>query len=130
MTSSIKPIRTDADHRSALEEITRLWGAKPDTADGDRLEVLAVRVERYEKDHFPIDPPTAIAAIEFRLEQMGLDQSALEPMIGSKELVRQVMAGERQLTLEMIRRLHDELDISADVLIQPSRPDDATETSA
>jgi HTH-type transcriptional regulator / antitoxin HigA len=61
---------------------------------------------------------------------MGLDQSALEPMIGSKELVREVMAGKRQLTLEMIRRLHDELDISADVLIQPSTPDDATETSA
>lgn len=130
MTSSIKPIRTKADHQSALDEIRRLWGAKPDTVDGDRLEVLAILVERYEKDHFPIDPPTAIAAIEFRLEQMGLDQSVLEPIIGSSGRVREVMAGKRQLTLEVIRRLHDELDISADVLIQPSRPDDATETSA
>jgi HTH-type transcriptional regulator / antitoxin HigA len=130
MTSPIRPIRTDADHQSALNEIKRLWGAKLGTDEGDRFEILAILVENYEKEHFPIGPPTAIAAIEFRIEQMGLDQSALEPMIGSKELVREVMAGKRQLTLEMIRRLHDELDISADVLIQPSTPDDATETSA
>jgi len=130
MTRPVKPIRTDADLDAALREINRLWGSKPDTADGDRLEVLAILVERYEKDHFPIDAPTAIDAIAFRLEQMGLDQSALEPIIGPSGHVREVMAGKRQLTLEMIRRLHDELDISADVLIQPSRPDDATETFA
>lgn len=130
MTSSIKPIRTEAHHQSALKEIRRLWGAERGTDEGDHFEILAILVERYEKEHFPIDSPTAIAAIEFRIEQMGLDQSALEPMIGSKELVREAMAGKRQLTLEMIRRLHDELDISADVLIQPSTPDDATETFA
>jgi len=130
MTRPIKPIRTDADLDAALREINRLWGAKPDTADGNRLEVLAILVERYEKEHFPIDAPTAIDAIAFRLEQMGLSESVLEPIIGSSTLVHEIMAGKRQLTLEMIRRLHDELNISADVLIRPSRPDDATETSA
>ena len=121
MISPIKPIRTEADHRSALKEIERLWGAQPNTPDGDRLEVLAILVERYEKDRFPIDPPTAIEAIEFRIEQMGLDQSALEPMIGSKKLVREVMAGKRQLTLAMILRSRERLNIPADILIRSQR---------
>lgn len=130
MTRAIRPIRTEADYEAALREINRLWGAKPDTPEGDRLEVLGVLVECYEKEHFPIDAPTAIEAIAFRIEQMGLGESVLEPIIGSRTLVHGIMTGRRQLTLEMIRRLHDELDISADVLIRPSRPDDANETSA
>jgi HTH-type transcriptional regulator/antitoxin HigA len=121
MRSPIKPIRTEADHRLALKEIERLWGAKPGTPDGDRLEVLAILVERYEKDQFPIDAPTAIAAIEFRIEQLGLDESALKPMIGSSAHVREVMTGKRQLTLAMIRRLREQLDIPVDILIRPQR---------
>ena len=119
MTSTIKPIRTDADLESALREIDRLWDSKPDTSEGDRLEVLSILVEHYEQEHFPIDAPTAIEAISFRIEQMGLDQNALEPMLGSSAAVREIMAGERSLTLAMIRRLHEELDIPADILIQP-----------
>ncbi len=130
MTLPIKPIRTETDHEAALLEINRLWNSKPGTPESDRLEVLAVLVERYEKKHFPIDAPTAIEAIAFRVEQMGLGESVLEPSIGSSTSVREIMTGKRQLTLAMIRRLHDDLDISADVLIRPSRPDDANETSA
>lgn len=115
MTTKIKPIRTDADHRKALKEINRLWGSKPRTADGDRFEILAILVEAYEREHFPIAPPDPIEAIEFRLEQMGLDRKALEPAIGTRARVSEILSRKRGLTLNMIRRLSETLDIPVDV---------------
>ena len=117
----IKPIRSHADHERALLEIQRLWGAKEGTAEGDRLDVLVTLVDAYENEHFPMDPPDPIEAIRFRLEQQGLDTSALVGVIGGRSRVYEVMNGKRSLSLEMIRRLHERFGIPAEVLIRPVR---------
>jgi len=118
----IKPIRNDADHERALLEIQRLWGAKEGTSKGDRLDVLVTLVDAYESQHFPIDPPDPIEAIRFRLEQQGLDPSALVGVIGGRSRVYEVMQRKRALSLQMIRRLHERFGIPAEVLIRPVRP--------
>ena len=116
----IKPIRKESDHEAALREIARLWGAPQYTPKGDRLDVLVALVEAYERAHFPVDPPDAIGAIRFRLEQAGLPVSALMGVIGSRTRVYEVLRGDRPLTLEMIRRVHAKLGIPAEVLIRPA----------
>jgi HTH-type transcriptional regulator / antitoxin HigA len=116
----IRPIRNDADHAAAVDEIAELWGAAEGTADSDRLDVLATLVDAYEAKRWPIEAPTPIAAIEFRLEQQGLTRKDLEPFIGSRARVSEIMNGKRPLTLPMIQRLSDGLGIPADVLIQPA----------
>ena len=87
----IKPIKTDADHTSALREIERLWGTDERTSEGDRLEVLTTLVEAYEQAHFPMDAPDPIEAIKFRLEQQGADQKALIGVIGNRTRVYEVL---------------------------------------
>jgi HTH-type transcriptional regulator / antitoxin HigA len=120
--NALKPIRTEAQHRAALKEIERLWDAPPRSAEHDRLEVLATLVEDYEERHHPIYPPDPVEAIRFRIEQLGLDRKALEPAIGSRARVSEVLSRRRRLTLEMIRRLRDQLGIPADVLVgEPAR---------
>jgi HTH-type transcriptional regulator / antitoxin HigA len=118
----IKPIRTKADHERALREIERLWGAKPKTEAGDRLDVLTTLVDAYEQKAFPIDPPNPIDAIRFRLEQQGLTTQALVGVIGGRSRVHEVMNGKRALSLEMIRRLNARFGIPAEVLIRSMRP--------
>jgi HTH-type transcriptional regulator/antitoxin HigA len=115
----IKPIKTEADHAAALREIERLWGADEGTAEGDRLEVLTTLVEAYEQTHFPIDGPDPIEAIKFRLEQQGADQKALIGVIGNRTRVYEVLRRDRALSLSMIRRLNQTLNIPAEVLIRP-----------
>ena len=117
----IKPIKTETDHAAALREIERLWGADEGTAEGDRLEVLATLVEAYEQAHFPIDAPDPIEAIKFRLEQQGTDKKALIGVIGSRTRVHEVLRRDRALSLGMIRRLNQTLNIPAEVLIRPVR---------
>ena len=73
MATELKPIRTKADYKNALAEVERLWGAKSGTAKGDRLDVLATLIDAYEAKHYPMDPPDPIEAIEFRMEQQGLE---------------------------------------------------------
>jgi len=107
-----------------MAEIERLWGAKIGTPEGDRLDVLATLVDAYETKHYPMDPPDPIEAIRFRMEQQGLTRKELESMIGMRGRVSEVLNGKRSLTIEMIRRLHDGLGISADILIRPSRSED------
>lgn len=113
----IRPIRTARQHRAALEEIERLWDAAPRTPEHDRLEVLATLVEDYEEKHQPVYPPDPVEAIRFRMEQLGLDRKALEPAIGSRARVSEVLSRKRRLTLDMIQRLRRQLGIPADVLI-------------
>ena len=125
MTGDVKPIRTDADHAAALAEIERLWGAESGTPAGDRLDVLATLIDAYEAARFPMDPPDPIDAILFRLEQQGLSRKDLEPMIGSRARVAEVLNRKRSLSIEMIRRLHAGLGISAAVLIRPTRDEAA-----
>lgn len=125
MAIELKPIRTETDYDEALAEIGRLWGAKSGTPDGDRLDVLATLIEAYEARIHPIDPPDPIEAILFRMEQQGLTRRDLEPLIGTRARVAEVLNRKRGLSIEMIRRLNEELGISADVLIRPSREDKA-----
>jgi HTH-type transcriptional regulator / antitoxin HigA len=113
----IRPIRTEADHDLAVARIAELIGAKPNTAEGEELDILATLVEAYEAQHYAIDAPDPIAAIQFRMEQQGLTRKDLEPLIGSRARVSEVMTRRRSLTLAMIRRVRKELGISADVLI-------------
>ncbi len=115
----IKPIKTEADHEAALAEIERLMDLDPemDTPEGDRLDVVATLVEAYEAKHFLIDAPDPIAAIEFCMEQRGLTRRDLEPMIGGRGRVSEVLSGKRALSLSMIRKLHKGLGIPAEVLL-------------
>jgi len=117
----IKPIKTDADHTAALREIERIWGAPEGTAEGDRLEVMTTLVEAYEQTHFPIDAPDPIEAIKFRLEQQGVDKKALIGVIGNRTRVYEVLRRDRPLSLAMIRRLNQSLNIPAEILIRPIR---------
>ena len=117
----IKPIKNDKDHAAALREIERLWGATVSSPEGDRLDVLVTLAEAYECTHFPIDVPDPIEAIKFRLEQQGADTKALVGVIGNRTRVYEVLRRDRPLSLQMIRRLHEQLHIPAEVLIRPSR---------
>jgi HTH-type transcriptional regulator/antitoxin HigA len=115
----IRPIKTKADHRAALKAIERLMGARPGTSDGDRLDVLTVLVERYEEQADAIEPPDPIEALRYHMESRGLTRRDLEPFIGSRARVAEVLNRRRALTIDMIRRLHEGLGLSADVLIRP-----------
>ncbi len=115
---NIKPIRTKADHQKALKEIESLMSAKANTREGDRLEVLATLVEAYERVHFPMELPDAVDAIKFRMEQAGLTVEDLEPVIGRRNRVYEVLSGRRPLTLRMIEGLHRKFGIPADSLLR------------
>jgi HTH-type transcriptional regulator/antitoxin HigA len=118
----IQPIRNESDYDNAVATIERLWGAKPDTPDGDRLDVLMVLVEAYEAKHHPIDPPDPVEAIKFRMEQMNLTRKDLEPLIGPRGRVTEVINRRRPLSLTMIRKLHECLHIPLESLIRKSAP--------
>jgi HTH-type transcriptional regulator / antitoxin HigA len=119
----IKPIRTESDHREALAEISALIDAdpSPDSAEGERLDVLATLVQAFEGQHVRIDPPDPVEAIKFRLEQGGVSIKDLEPIIGKSNRVYEILNRKRPLTLNMIRRLHRELGIPAEVLLGEGR---------
>jgi HTH-type transcriptional regulator/antitoxin HigA len=115
----IKPIKTEADYQGALAEIERLFDAAPGTPDGDALDVWTTLVEQYEDLHEAIPLPDPIEALLSHMESRGLSRRDLEPYLGSRARVAEVLNRKRPLSIEMIRRLHKGLGISADVLIQP-----------
>ncbi|MDE1991967.1 MAG: helix-turn-helix domain-containing protein [Rhizobiaceae bacterium] len=119
--NELKPIRNDEDYENALLILKELWGAKDGTPESDRLEILVTLIDAYEAAHYPIDLPDPIDAILFRMEQQGLTRKDLEPILGSRGRVAEVLNRKRSLSIEMIRRLHERLGIPADILIQPSR---------
>ncbi len=114
---NIKPIKTDADHRSALARVEAIFDAAPGTAKGDEAEVLATLIGLYEEKNFAIDLPSPIDAIRFRMEQEDMKAKDLVPYIGSASKVSEVLSGRRRLSLAMIRNL-TRLGISAEVLLQ------------
>jgi HTH-type transcriptional regulator/antitoxin HigA len=118
--SEIHPIRSEADYEATLSEVERLWGARSGTPEGDRLDVLATLIDAYENEHHPIDPPDPIEAIKFRMEQQGLTRKDLEGILGSRTRIAEVLNNRRGLSINMIRRLHEKLGISAEVLIRSS----------
>jgi HTH-type transcriptional regulator / antitoxin HigA len=120
MRRELKPIRSEADYDKALAEVEQLWDAKCGTRDGDRLDILVTLIEAYEDKHYPMDPPDPIEAIKFRMEQQGLSRKDLEPMIGTRTRVAEVLNRKRNLSIGMIRKLHAKLGIPAEVLIRPT----------
>ena len=114
---NIKPIRSKKDLARALARIEALWDAAPGTSRGDELDVLTTLVDAYERQAYPIDPPDPIEAIKFRMEQAGMDRSDLEPFIGSRARVSEVLSRKRALSISMIRKLHKALGIPPTVLI-------------
>lgn len=119
--TEIRPIRTKRDYETALKDVERLWGAKSGTPEGDRLDILATLIDVYETQHLPMDPPAPVEAIKFRMEQQGLTRRDLEEIIGTRTRISEVLSRKRGQSITMIRRLHERLGISADVLIRPSR---------
>jgi HTH-type transcriptional regulator/antitoxin HigA len=117
----IRPIRTRADYRAALAEVSPMFDNEPEpgTPEGDRFDVLVTLIEAYERKHFPIEAPDPIEAIKFQMEQKGLTPRDLEPMIGRLNRVYEVLAGRLPLTMAMVRRLHKELQIPAESLLGP-----------
>ena len=115
----LRPIRTQTDYQEALREIKLLFNAAPNTPEYDRLDVLSILVEAYEKVHFPIALPDSITAIHYYMDTRGWSRRDLEPCLGSRARVSEVLSRKRSLSLEMIRKLNQELGIPADILIQP-----------
>lgn len=117
----LKPIRTRKDYRAALAEAACLWDAPAKPPEADRLDVLAMLIEDYERRHFPIPDPDPIEFLTHVMESRGLTRRDLEPYIGPRGRVADILNRTRPLTLEMIRRLADGLKLPAEVLIKPYR---------
>ena len=113
----LKPIKNKTELKQALSRIDELWGAKRNSAKGDELDVLMLLVEKYEEEHFPIPPSDPIEAIKFLMEQKALTRKDLEPYLGTRARVSEVLNKKRKLTLTMIKKLHEGLNIPYDCLI-------------
>lgn len=116
--SELRPIHDARAHSAALREIERLWSSsRPEELE--RLELLSILVEAYERERLPMPAPTPIAAIEFRMEQLGLSRADLGRILGSRSRATEILEGRRALSLQMVRRLHEALAIPAETLLQP-----------
>lgn|SRR3989339_1547938 len=114
---NIKPIKTKKDYETALKKIDELFEAKPNTPNGDLLDVLTTLVESYEQKHFNIAPPDPIEAIKFRMEQLGLKQTDIAEVIGGKNRASEILNKKRELTAKMMRDLHHKYSIPAESLL-------------
>ena len=117
----IKPIKSEADYDAALARLDAIFDAPADSIDGDEAEILAMLIENYEQQHHFIEAPDPIEAISFRMEQQGLTRKDLEGILGSRTRVAEVLNRRRGLSINMIRRLHAKLGITAEVLIRPTQ---------
>lgn len=121
----LKLVKSESQYRAYLAEVERLATDDPPvgTPDGDRLELLAKLVEDYEQERFRFDHPDPVSAIRFRMEEQGLRQKDLAPILGGKNRVSEVLSHKRPLTLQMVRALSDSLRIPAELLIrEPQAP--------
>ncbi len=115
---TIKPIRNEKDYQAAMKRLELIFDAKPNSKEGDELEILGMLIEKYEQEKYPIEFPDPIEAIKFRMEQLGYSQSDLANVVGLKSRASEILNKKRKLTLEMIRNLHESLNIPTNVLIQ------------
>lgn len=115
---NLRLIKTKRDYQQALERLEVIFDAKKGTKEGDELEIMGLLIEQYENEHFPIDLPDPIEAIKFRMEQLGYTQTDLAKVVGLKSRASEILSKKRKLSLEMIRQLHEKLNIPTDVLIQ------------
>ncbi|WP_257670882.1 helix-turn-helix domain-containing protein [Parapedobacter tibetensis] len=114
----IKPIKTEQDYQAAMKRLETIFDAKPGTPEGDELEILGVLIDNYERTYFPIDLPDPIEAIKFRMEQMDYSNKDLAEVIGFKGRVSEILNRKRKLSISMIRKLHESMQIPTDVLVQ------------
>ncbi len=120
----IRPIRTDQDHRQALAQVEKLWGAQDGTPDGDRLDVLVTLIETYEERRWPFksrrrfDP---VDVLRYAIDELGHTQAEFAELLGSRSRASEVLARRRPLTLEMIQKITTHWRIPADLLVQPYR---------
>lgn len=117
----IHTIKTEKEYEVALQQIDNLLDAKENSKQAEQLEILSILIEDYENKHYKIEMPDPIEAINFRLEQLGLSRRDLENYIGPRGRVSEVLNRKRNLTLAMIRKLHKNLNIPANVLINETR---------
>jgi HTH-type transcriptional regulator/antitoxin HigA len=115
---NIKPIKTKKDYEQAMARLEVIFDAKKGTAKGDELELLGMLIENYENEKFPVGFPDPIEAIKFRMEQLGYTQTDLAKVVGLKSRASEILSRKRKLTLEMIRQIHNSLNIPTEVLIQ------------
>ncbi|WP_219702360.1 helix-turn-helix domain-containing protein [Marinomonas lutimaris] len=115
---NIKPIKNDDDLASAVLRMRSLRGAEPGSPEGDEMEILAALAQAYEEKHHTIEAPDPIEAIKFRMDQMGLKDADLTPLVGQRSRVTEVLKKQRALNLRMIRNLHRELNIPLDALVK------------
>ncbi|OQA43248.1 MAG: Antitoxin HigA [Chloroflexi bacterium ADurb.Bin325] len=115
----IKPIRSERDYEATLLEIEKLFDAPAGSTEADRLDVLTTLVEAYESQHYPMPQADPIEMLKYYMESRGLTRADIEPFIGSRARVAEILNRRRPLTLEMIRRLYAGLGIPAEVLVQP-----------
>lgn len=113
----IEPIHTEEDLQRAFRRLEQLWAAQPGTPDADELEILTLLIEHYENKHCPMPPSDPVEAIKFRMEQQSLTNKDLEPYIGSRSRVSEILNRKRKLSLPMIKRLHEGLHIPYDCLL-------------
>jgi len=114
----IKPIKTEREYEQAMRRLDEIFDAKKGTPEGDELEVLGMFIEKYENEQFPIGFPDPVEAIKFRMEQLGYNQADLAKVIGLKSRASEILNKKRKLTLAVIRKLHDKLNIPTEVLIR------------
>ena len=115
---NIKPIKTKKDYQLALARLEVIFDAKKGTPQGDELEILGLLVDTYESSHFPVGFPDPVEAIKFRMDQLGYTQSDLANVVGLKSRASEILNRKRKLSLEMIRQIHDRLNVPTEVLIQ------------
>jgi len=115
---NIKPIKTKKDYEQALARLEVIFDARKGTEKGDELEILGILIDNYENEKFPIDFPDPVEAIKFRMEQLGYNQTDLANVIGLKSRASEILNRKRKLSLEMIRQIHNSLNIPTEVLIQ------------
>lgn len=115
---NIKPIRTKKDYKEALVRLEIIFDSKKRTDKGDELEILGMLIENYENEKFPIGFPDPVEAIKYRMEQLGYNQTDLANVVGLQSRASEILNRKRKLSLEMIRQIHDRLNIPTEVLIQ------------
>lgn len=120
----IRPIRNEADYEAAVREIERYFQQEPElgSPEADRFDLLAILIEAYEREHWPVDPPDPVEAIKFRMEQCGYTQADLAALLGSRSRASEILNRKRPLSLEIVRRLHREWGIPAESLLRGTEP--------
>ena len=114
---NIRPIKTEADYYKALERLELIFDAAIDSKEGDEAEILSLLIDNYENKHYPIEAPDPIEAIKIRMEEMNIKQKDLVDIIGGKSRVSEVLNRKKKLTVEMIRKLEEMLNLSASILV-------------